>query len=342
MSRKGSSKKSGKKGFEVAVDIGENESDPQEFKECVILSEKLGYDVAWLGDHFMPWAHSSDRSAYVWSLMGSCLEATRKIRLGPYVTTPIGARYHPLIIAQAAATLDNMYPGRFLLTVGTGEAMNEVPFFERWPSWNERMERLVEGVQMIRKMWESKSFFDFDGKYFKANQVYLYTRPRTDMKIYISGVGPKMARAAGEFGDGLITLSHANPLERCRDVIFPLFEEGARSVGKDPSKMEKIVSLSFTFKDPETFARTERRYAGIIAKRSFDEPDPRKIEQMGMDLPAEEIIKSTAYCKNWNDVIELISKFKDLGVTQIVLQTGTDKKLIRTFGQKVLPHFKKK
>ena len=329
------------KPLEIALDIGENEKDPQEFKECVILAEKLGFDVAWLGDHFMPWAHSSDRSSYVWSLMGACLEATKKIRLGPYVTTPIGARYHPLIIAQAAATLDNMYPGRFLLTVGTGEAMNEAPFFG-WPNWNERMERLVEGIQMIRKMWESKTFFDFDGKYFKANQIYLYTRPRTNMKIYVSGVGPKAARAAGEFGDALITLSHENAFERCRDVIFPAFEEGARSAGKDPSKMEKLVSLSFTLKDPQTFAKTERRYAGIVAKKSFNEPDPRKIEQMGRDLSDEELIKSTAFCKNWNDVLELISKFRELGTTMIVLNSGADKKLIRTFGQKILPHFKKK
>ena len=329
------------KSLELSLDIGENEKDPQEFKECVILAEKLGFDVAWLGDHFMPWAHSSNRSSYVWSLMGACLEASKKIRLGPYVTTPIGARYHPLIIAQAASTLDNMYPGRFVLTVGTGEAMNEAPFFG-WPSWNERMERLVEGIQMIRKMWESKSYFDFDGKYFKANQIYLYTRPRTNMKIYVSGVGPKMARVAGEFGDGLITLSHANSFERCRDIIFPAFEEGVRSAGKDPSKVEKIVSLSFTFKDPETFARTERTYAGIVAKNSVNEPDPRKIEQMGREMPAEELIKSTAFLKNWDDVFDLIEKYRKLGVTMIALNSGADKKLIRTFGQKVLPHYRKK
>ncbi len=330
------------KPFEVAVDIGENEQDPNEFKECVILAEKLGFDVAWLGDHFMPWAHSSNRSSFVWSLMGACLQATKKIRLGPYVTTPIGARYHPLIIAQASATLDNMYPGRFLLTVGTGEAMNEVPFFERWPPWNERMERLVEGIQLIRKMWTSKVYFDFDGKYFKVNQVYLYTRPRTDMKIYVSATGPKMARVAGEFGDALITLSQTNPLEPIRDVIFPAFDEGVRSAGKDPSKLKKIVSMNFTLKDPETFVKTERRYAGIAAKNSFNEPDPRKIEQMGRDLPDEELLKSTAFCKKWSDVIELISKYREMGVTQIVLNTGADRKTIRTYAQKILPYFKKR
>jgi len=330
------------KPFQVSIDIGENEKDPMEFKECVILGEKLGFDVTWLGDHFMPWVHSSNRSSFVWSLMGACLEATNKVKLGPYVTTPIGARYHPLIIAQAAATLDNMYPGRFLLTVGTGEAMNEAPFFQGWPPWKERMERLVEGIQLMKKFWTSKTYFDFDGKYFKANQIYMYTRPRTDLKVYFSGVGPKAARNAGEFGDALITLSHANPYERCRDVIFPAFEEGARSAGKDPSKMEKIVSLSFTLKDPATFSKTERMYAGIAAKNSTDVADPRVIEKMGYDMSDEELFRSTTFCSKWSDVIDLISKYQELGVTQIALNSGADKKMIRTFAQKVLPHFKKK
>jgi G6PDH family F420-dependent oxidoreductase len=332
-------KKSGKP-LQVAIDIGENEQDPNYFKECVVLGEKLGFDVIWLGDHFLPWAHSSNRSSFVWSLMGSSLEASKKVKLGPYVTTPIGARYHPAILAQAAATLDNMYPGRFLLTVGTGEAMNEVPFFGRWPGWKERMERLIEGTQLIRKLWTSDEYFDWDGKYFPAKQIFLYTKPRTDLKIYFSGVGPKAARAAGQYGDALVTLSHANNLERCRDVIFPLFDEGARAAGKDPSEMEKAVSLSVTLKDPKTYSQTERRYAGVVAPGGTDEPDPRKIEQLGAELPDEELFKSVAFMSKWSDIIDLISQFQEAGVTQIVLQTGADKKVIRQYAQKVLPHFK--
>jgi len=103
-----------------------------------------------------------------------------------------------------------------------------------------------------------------------------------------------------------------------------------------------VVSLSFTLKDPETYNKTERRYAGIVAKESFNEPDPRKIEQMGRDLPKEELLKSTVFLEKWSDVIDLISKFQEIGVTQVVLPSGADRKMIRTFGQKVLPQFKTK
>lgn len=329
-------RKSVSRPLEVAVDIGENEKDPGEFKNCVVLSEKLGYDVVWLGDHFMPWVHSGNKSSFVWSLMGSCLEATKAIRLGPYVTTPIGARYHPAIIAQASATLDNMYPGRFILCVGTGEALNEAPFFQGWPSWSERMERLVEGTQFIRKLWDSRSYFDFDGKYFKAKQVFLYTKPRTKMGIYFSGVGVKAARFAGEYGDALITLSSHNPIERLKEVIIPSFYEGARSAGKDTAKMKIAVSLSFTLKDPKSFEKTERTYAGIAAKNSWDMRDPRKVEELGRDMAESDLMKTTHFCEDWSDVIELISRYREAGVTQIVLQPGADRKLIKTYAEKIL------
>jgi coenzyme F420-dependent glucose-6-phosphate dehydrogenase len=328
--------------FQIAVDIGENEKDPAEFKKCVMLAEKLGFDAVWLGDHFMPWVHSSYKSAFVWSLIGSCLESTNKIKVGPFVTTPIGARYHPAIVAQASATLDNMYPGRFLVSVGTGEAVNEAPFFQGWPTWTERMERLVEGVQLMRKLWSSESYFDFEGKYFRANQIFLYGKPRTNLKVYFSGVGVKAAHYSGKYGDGLITLSSFNPFEKCRDKIFPSFDEGARSEGKNPHELEKIVSLSFTLKDHENFSKKERLYAGISAKNSVDVPDPRKIEQMGKDMPEEELFRTTQFCEKWSDVVDLISRYREIGVTQMVLQPGANRKLIKTYAEKILPHFRGK
>lgn len=327
--------------LEIAVDIGENDKDPAEFRDCVILAEKLGFDAVWLGDHFMPWVHIGNKSAYVWSLMGSCLEATKKIKVGPYVTTPIGARYHPAIIAQASATLDNMYPGRFLLGVGTGEAINEVPFFQGWPPWEERMERLIEGTQLIRKLWKADSYFDFRGEYFRADQVFLYTKPKTDMKIYFSGVGVKAARYAGEYGDGLITLSSHNNLQRCRDVVFPSFYDGVRRAGKDPSQMKIALSLSVTLESPKSFLEKARAYSGLYSERAWDVSDPRKVERMGQEMTDEDLLKTTHFCQKWSDVVELVAKYQEIGVTQMVLQPGADKKQIRTYAEKILPHFRK-
>lgn len=329
--------RSSRRKLKISLDIGENEKDPTQFRDAVILAEKLGFDVAWLGDHFMPWMDSGKRSAFVWSLMGSALEATSKITIGPYVTTPIGARYHPAIIAQASATLDNMYPGRFKLGVGTGEAVNEAMFFpEGWPNWKKRTERLIEGVELMRKFWSSDSFFDFTGSYFKMNQVYLYTRPRTDLKVYFSAVGEKFAEIAGRYGDGLITLGSRNPLERCRDIIFPSFERGAKNAGKDPDRLPKIMSLSFTLEDPEDYIKSHKAHAGNLAKGALDEPDPRKIDAMGSTLKDDVLLRSTNFCQKWTDVLELICKYEEIGVDEIVLNSGADLKRIRLFAAKIL------
>jgi G6PDH family F420-dependent oxidoreductase len=329
--------------LKISLDIGENEKDPTEFRDCVILADKLGFDSAWLGDHFMPWIHSGNKSAYVWSLMGACLEKTGNIKVGPFVTTPIGGRYHPAIIAQASATLDNMYPGRFLLSVGTGEALNEVPFFgnNEWPSWRERNDRLVEGIALMRKLWESPSYFDFEGKYFKMKQVFLYTKPKTDLEIYFSGIGPKSAYNAGRYADHLVTLTSHNSLALCKSVIFPSFERGARDAGKDPKRMEKVVSLSFTLEDKQSYLKSAKRTAGIIAKGSWNMADPRQIEAMGPSVSDEELLKSTYLCSNWEDVIEIISKFHEIGATEVTLFSGPNQDLIRTYAKKILTHFRK-
>lgn len=328
--------------FEIALDIGESDKDPADFRDAVTLADGLGFDAAWLGDHFMPWTHGGNRSAFVWSVIGSALESSKKIKVGPYVTTPIGARYHPALIAQASATLDNMYPGRFLLGVGTGEAINELPFLGRWPSWKERSERLIEGTQLIKNLWKNESYFDFSGRYFKEQQIFLYTKPRSkDLPIYISGTGPKSARLAGEHSEGLITLSSRNSIERLKDTIFPSFDEGARRAGKDPARLGKIVSLSFTLEsDRREYVRRRRPSAGNLAQGSLDEPDPRKIESMGMSLPDDEIISSTNFCSGWDEVHDLISRFREIGASQVVLESGPDLERIRTYAKKILSRFR--
>ena len=322
---------------QVGLDIGENHKDPADFRDAVVLAGRLGFDVAWLGDHFMPWVHSGERSAFVWSLLGSSLEASKKVRVGPYVTTPIGGRYHPAVVAQAAATLDSMYPGRFVLGVGTGEAMSEAPFLPAWPRWRERMDRLIEGVQFMRKLWTSDSYFDFDGKYFKSKQVFLYTKPRTEIRVLFSSVGEKSATIAGEYGDGIITVNMRNSLDRIRQTIFGNFDAGAKAVGKDPSTLEKVVTVSFTFESEREFLKRARGGSGPLARGSYDEPDPRRIERMGSTISDEDLLKTTEFCSSWPEVAELIWKYKDAGATQVVLPAEADTELIRRYAGKLLP-----
>ena len=321
----------------ISVDLGENEREPSGFLECIVLSEKMGFDAAWLGDHFLPWIHNGGRSSSVWPLIGAALQSTKKILVGPLVATPIGGRYHPATLAQSSATVDSMFPGRLILSVGTGEAVNEFPFLGHWPDWHERIERLSEGVELMKKLWKSPSYFDFDGKFFKMKQVFLYTKPKTNLEVYFSALGKGSARYAGKYGDHLLTLSQECSLEKCKEEIFPSFERGAKDAGKNPGKMNKVVSLGFTLDDQENFLKASRQTA---ATNSWDETDPRKIESMGPSVSDDKILRTTYFCSDWDDVVDLISKFQEAGATHIILQPGANEERIKEYGERILKHFR--
>ena len=104
------------------------------FVECAVTAERYGFETVWFGDHLLPWIHSQNKSAFVWPIISLALDRTKHIKAGVLVTSPIGGRYHPLTIGQATATIDNLFPGRFKLGVGSGEAVNESNFFtDGWP-----------------------------------------------------------------------------------------------------------------------------------------------------------------------------------------------------------------
>jgi G6PDH family F420-dependent oxidoreductase len=282
-----------------------------------VLAEKAGFDHLWLGDHFLPWHDSFEDNFFVWEVLAAVAARTKRIKVGPDVTVPIGGRYHPAIIAQASATMDRMFPGRFVLGLGSGEAMNESWFLGSWPRWSERMERLLEATELIRRLWSEKDYFGFDGKYFKMGLTKLYLRPKTNLPIYISAVGEKAAYQAGRHADRLISSGNA---QRMRDVVFPRFDEGARSAGRNPSRMEKAVLMDMATGPEEKIVKRVRRLsAGSTVRKMVDEGDPREIEKVGSKLPKEEILKNICIFTSPDQVIEAIAQFRKVGATQVII-----------------------
>lgn len=324
---------------EIQVNLGENEYDPQAFVDATVYAEEQGFRTAWFGDHIFPWFHSGKRSSFAWSVMSVAMEKTDRIKVGPWVTVPIGARYHPAIIAQAAATLDNMYPGRFLLGVGSGEALNERPFWNgKWPKWEERMERLIEGLKLIRMMWGSKEPFRFEGKYFSSDFYYLYTKPRRKIPIYLSAIGKRAARIAGMHTDGLITVSPRNNVQMMKDVILPEFMQG-RSEANKKGKGTVAIELGYSFLKPEDLVRTQWRTLGFFRKDSWSIPTPVAVEEEGRKVTAEDVQKGLHFLNNWRDLVEVIEEYAKIGVDSVAIVTLCDKKLIRGVAKNVLSVF---
>ena len=327
--------------FKIGIDVSfQFMDDPQYTLNFVKLAEDAGFDSIWFGDHFHPWHHSFKHSVYVWSIIPAAAERTKSVPLGVDVTVPIGGRYHPAIIAQAAATIDRFYPGRFLLGVGSGEAMSETPFLGYWPSWKERTERLIEAIDLIKKLWSSEDFFSFEGKYFKMENVYLYVKPKTQIPIYFSAIGEKAAYYAGKYGDHLMT---CNSWRRCRDVIYPSFERGAKSANKDLSKMEKLALIGGGIGDEKKIIDKIRRFiAGASIQAMFNEPDPRKIEAEAMKFSDEEIKERNLIFSSPDELIDVIDKYREVGTDHLIYADWSPdyEDTMQIFKKKVIPYFK--
>ncbi|HLZ22188.1 MAG TPA: TIGR03557 family F420-dependent LLM class oxidoreductase [Ktedonobacterales bacterium] len=205
-------------------------------------AEDAGFGAIMASDHFNPWTPSQGQAGFVWSWMGALGATTSRVRFGPGVTAP-GYRYHPAILAQASATLAAMFPGRFYLGIGAGEALNEHIVGRYWPEAPARLQLLEEAVDVIHRLFTGKSV-KHRGEYFTVESARLYTLPDTPPPIYIATSGPVNSERTGRIAEGIITVGA--PDEKIK-TLLGRFEKGAREAGKDPTTMARIVQLHVSY-----------------------------------------------------------------------------------------------
>ena len=182
---------------------GAEQYPPSALLDYAVIAEQAGFDLLDVSDHFHPWSEAGQAS-FAWTWLGAAAARTNRITLGPGLTAPI-LRYHPSIVAQAAATLACLAPGRTYLAVGTGEALNEYSSIGDWPGYVERQARLAEAIALIRALWTGDEV-TFDGDFFRTRKARLYTRPEAAIPLYVSSLSPGSAAFAGKHGDGLLTV----------------------------------------------------------------------------------------------------------------------------------------
>jgi coenzyme F420-dependent glucose-6-phosphate dehydrogenase len=182
----------------IGYALSSEEHPPLDLVRHAAEAEKHGFDFALISDHFHPWVDRQGNSPFVWSVLGAIAGATEHLQVGTGVTCPT-TRIHPAIIAQAAATVAAMMPGRFFLGVGSGENLNEHVLGQRWPEWDVRAEMLDEAIDVIRLLWAGAEA-SHHGRYYTVENARLYTLPETPPPIYIAGSGQRMAATAGLVG----------------------------------------------------------------------------------------------------------------------------------------------
>jgi coenzyme F420-dependent glucose-6-phosphate dehydrogenase len=257
--------------------------------------------------------------------------------VGTGVTAPI-LRYHPAIIAQAFATMEAIYGKRVFLTLGAGEALNELPLGYEWIGLRERRERVAESVKIIRKLI-SEEFVNFQGKHYTLRDANLYMK--ATFPIFLGASGPKMAEVVGEVADGFLTIKGA---DYAREDLFPAIERGARKAGRDPKEIVKAIEIDLSYdSDLDRALVPLRTQAGPLLPKMFTDPiyDPRQIEKEGQQVTDEELSKAYVLGSSPEDFIRPIEAAFRAGFDHVYLASLSpdEKSFIRMCGEKVLPYF---
>jgi G6PDH family F420-dependent oxidoreductase len=287
----------------------------QDILSRVHLYEEAGFDFLWEGDHTLPWHHTSGHGASALVMAEAYLQRTSHIPVH-YMVSGIGVRHHPIDIALQAATMAAIHPGRVGLHIGTGEAMNEKTTSGKWPSNKERLERTEESIRLIRLFWESKDYFKFRGKYFSSFS-FLYDKPKTPIPLIGVAGGPKMAEVTGKLCDGLLTLGSAKYLS---ETVLPAFEAGARSVGKDPHSLTKMVFIDTSYHpDMDKALSKARLYGGVLIPECYSVvQDPRIIEQRS-GLVKDSVLKEVfAIGSTAEDIVKKYEEYLKMGFDALI------------------------
>ncbi|MEZ0484612.1 TIGR03885 family FMN-dependent LLM class oxidoreductase [Fibrella aquatica] len=306
---------------------------PSELLTRIQQAEKAGFTAGTCSDHFHPWSDKQGESGFAWSWLGAALQAT-SLSFG--VVNAPGQRYHPAIIAQAAATLADMFPERFWIAVGTGQYLNEHINGERWPSKADRNARLKECVDIMRALWNGETVTHRG--LVTVDEARLYTRPAIKPLIVGAAVTSKTAEWVGSWADALITTSR--PHDELKEVV-DAFRQGG-GAGK-PMFLKVQLSYDADIKKAESSAFEQWR-GNIFPNSVMTELRmPGFFDDAGDLVDAASFHKLVRISADLNQHTDWLLEDLSLGFDQVSLHNVNRQQeaFIDAFGSHVLPELKK-
>jgi probable non-F420 flavinoid oxidoreductase len=306
---------------------------PSRLLKCAQLAEQAGFQAAMCSDHFHPWSDAQGQSGFAWSWLGAALQAT-SLPFG-MVCAP-GQRYSPAIIAQAAATLSEMFPERLWCAFGTGQYLNEHITGERWPTKAERNARLMEAVRVIRALWAGETVTHRGS--FVVEEAKLYTRPAVPPMIFGAAITPETAEWVASWADGLITVVQENSKLR---AVAEAFRKG----GGEGKPMSLQVHVSYAPTEEEALEQAFSQWRSNIfeSKMLSDLKMPAQFESAGKFVRPDDVRDAVRVSSDIGWHIDALSEFIKMGYSRIYIhQVGPDQeRFLEVFGERVLPELKK-
>ncbi|MCR2815412.1 glucose-6-phosphate dehydrogenase (coenzyme-F420) [Microbacterium jiangjiandongii] len=315
---------------------------PSQLADFAVLAEEVGFDSVFISDHFQPWMHEGGHAPAALPWLGAVGARTSRVLLGTSVLTPT-FRYHPAVVAQAFATLGVMFPGRMILGVGTGEALNEVTLGLDWPDPPERFQRMKEAITLIRELWTNDRV-TFEGNFWSVKDATVYDRPDQPVPIYIGASGPAATRLAGRIADGWITTSGKDPA-LYTDKLLPALEEGLEKGGRSADDVDTLIEVKVSFAETRQEALEKTRFWAPLALSPEEKTgihDPIEMQRRADELPIERAASRFIVSTDPDEHVEQIARYVDLGFRHLVFHDpGHDQEtFLRTYGTEILPRLR--
>jgi G6PDH family F420-dependent oxidoreductase len=294
---------------------------PMEDIELAEYAVDAGFEGVWIGDHFVPWLDNRPYTHHILPWMGALMERVPDVTVGTCVSCPT-VRYHPPVLAQALATLDNMYPGRLEFGVGTGEALNEARFYDgEWPDWGTLAGMLIEALGLMDECWNREEYFSHDGEYYQYDDLKLYTKPESSIPLSWAAWGPQSANLAGKYAGNLITAGDADLVE---NTLNDAFTDGLDDHRRDLAPAGTVsAQLSAHIGDPDELVAQLRERGEYTPHEELDTADPREIQDIAndhlTDVSDEELKELNNVTDDATDLIPTVRRLVEAGVDRIIL-----------------------
>lgn len=273
-----------------------------------VHAEEAGFDFLSISDHFHPWLEAQGHAPFAWSVLGAIAHATSRIGIATGLTCPI-LRYHPVIIAQAAATIAELSGNRFTLAVGAGERLNEHVTGVRWPSIPERHAMLGEAITIFRTLWQG-GVHSWRGEHFVVDHARLYDLPDQPIAIVVGVSGPASVALAAEHADGIMAT------EPKADLV-----DSFRTKGKSdgPAYAEALLAYASSEKEGLETAHRSFRFSPLTWAVNSELPTVEGFEAATAFVKPEDLAGSIAAGPDVEAHVAIVRKYVDVGFDHIVL-----------------------
>lgn len=317
----------------IGYHVSHEQFKPSALLRYVQLAEQSGFNAALSSDHFHPWGEAQGQSGFAWSWLGAAMQATPT--LDYRIVNAPGQRYHPAIIAQAAATLAEMFPHRFWITVGSGQNLNEHITGDRWLSKGDRNTRLKECVDIMRALWAGETVTHRG--FVTVEDAKLYSRPEVQPLIIGAAVTAQTAEWIGSWADGLITTSR--PPAKLKEVV-----DAFRRGGGAGKPMLLKVQLAYDRDDQTALHKAHEQWRNNIFKNTVmtELRTPQQFDAIGESVQPETLTQHVRVSSDPQQHIEWLQQDIELGFDELLLHNVSreQEQFIEVFGEKVLPVLK--